>query len=318
MRASENGTFGWREPVSDGARGGGAGRLDVYLVELAGTGILGYAATDPGQADVHHKFAYMVMDDDYAGQADPGAVMQVTAAHEYNHVLQFAYDAAQDTWMFESTAVWMEDRVHDAVDHYLGFVTQWATLDEIALARTFRDKHYGSGVWNMWLDARHGPELIRSAWAGSAGAPAQSFAPAAYDAALTAGGFDGFSASFVSFVADVAEWRTATAFPEGAAYPDAQRRGSLQAGGSPVSPALDHTAYALYTVPQPASGWPAVLRLDGELPAGVTGGLALVARTGADAAGRDGHEGRTGPARRWRRLGAAGRPRLATAASPRC
>src|SRR6185295_13205137 len=90
------------------------------------------------------------------------------------------------------------------------------------------------------------------------------------------------SASFVSFAADVAEWRTASAFPEGAAYADAQRRGSLQAGGAQVSPALDHTAYALYTVPQPAGGWPAVLRLDGELPPGVTGGLALVARTGSD------------------------------------
>ena len=65
-------------------------------------------------------------------------------------------------------------------------------------------------------------------------------------------------------------------------YTDAQRRGNLQAGGAQVSPALDHTAYALYTVPQPAGGWPAVLRLDGELPAGVTGGFALVGRTGSD------------------------------------
>jgi hypothetical protein len=275
-RTRENGDLGWRLPVSDGARGGD-GRLDVYLIELAGTGVLGYAATDPGQADPHAKFAYMVMDQDLAAD-----VLQATAAHEYNHVLQFAYDAAQDTWMFESTAVWMEDRVFDSVDHYLGFISTWATLDEIPLARTFQSKHYGSGVWNMWLDARHGPELIRTAWSGSAGASPQSFAPGAYDAALLDGGFDGFSASFVEFVADVAEWRRGTAFPEGAAYADAQRRGSLQAGGAPVSPALDHTAYALYTVPQPAGGWPAVLRLDGELPAGVTGGLALVARTGAD------------------------------------
>ncbi len=275
-RMRENGDLGWRLPVSDGARGGG-GSLDVYLIELAGTNVLGYAATDPGQADPHSKFAYMAMDQDLGPD-----VLQVTAAHEYNHVLQFAYDAAQDTWMFESTAVWMEDRVYDSVDHYLGFIPTWATLDEIPLAMAFQTKHYGSGVWNMWLDARHGPELIRAAWAGSAGAAPQSFAPAAYDAALTAGGFDGFSASFVSFVANVAEWRSGTAFPEGAAYTDGQRRGSLQIGGAAVRPLLDHTTYAMYTVPQPAGGWPAVLRLDGELPAGVTGGLALVARTGAD------------------------------------
>jgi hypothetical protein len=282
VRASENGTFGWAAPISDGVRGGGVGKVDVYLADLNGTSLLGYAATDTGQADPHHKFAYMVMDNDYAGQADSVAAMQVTAAHEYNHVLQFAYDAAQDTWMFESTAVWMEDRVYDTIDHYLGFIPTWAPLDEVPLAKTFPDKHYGSAVWNMWLDAQHGPDLIRDAWAGSAGASPQSFAPGAYDVALTAGGHPGFSPSFVSFAADVAEWRTASAFPEGAAYIDVQRRGSLQAGGAPVAPALDHTVYALYTVPQPAGGWPAVLRLDGELPAGVTGGFAIVARTGSD------------------------------------
>ncbi len=152
---------------------------------------------------------------DGPGCAATRTMLQVTAAHEYNHVLQFAYDAAQDTWMFESTAVWMEDLVFDAVDHYLGFIPTWATLDEIPLARTFQDKHYGSGVWNMWLDARHGSGLIRSAWNGSRTTSPASFAPAAYDAALTAGGFDGFSPSFVSFVANVAEWRTGIGVPGG-------------------------------------------------------------------------------------------------------
>ena len=281
VRSREVGDMGWHAPISDGAAGGD-GRLDVYLVELAGTGILGYAATDPGQADPHEKFAYMVMDDDYAGETVPLDVLRVTAAHEYNHVLQFAYDAQQDTWMFEATAVWMEDVVWDAVDHYLGFIPTWATLDEIPLARNFRDKHYGSAVWNMWLDARDGPALIRSAWAGSRATAPASFAPAAYDAALTAGGHEGFSATFARFSAAVAEWRTASEFPEGAAYADGQRRGNLAVGGVAVSPVLDHTTYAMYTVPQPAGGWPAVLRLDGELPAGVFGALALVGRTGAD------------------------------------
>jgi hypothetical protein len=281
VRAGEITALGWANPLSDGVRGGN-GNVDVYLADLAGTGALGYTAADPGQSDAHHKFAYMVMDNDFADQADQTAAMQVTAAHEYNHVLQLAYDAAQDTWMMEATAVWMEDRVYDSVDDYLRFIPGWASLDEVPLAKTDADKQYGSAVWNMWLDAVYGADLIRDAWAGSAGGASQSFAPDAYDAALVADGHHGFSASFVSFVADVAEWRTASVFPEGAGYADAQRRGNLQVSGAQVSSALDHTAYALYTIPQPAGGWPAVLRLDGELPAGVTGGLALVARTGAN------------------------------------
>src|SRR4051794_402148 len=170
VRTRENGDLGWRAPVGDGTRGepagGGADRLDVYVAELAGSGALGYAATDAGQAgDQHVKSGYMVMDDNYTDT--PGKVpldlLRVTAAHEYNHILQFAYDALEDTWMFESTAVWMEDLVYDAVDDYRAFLPGWVTLDQVPLAKDQQDKHYGSAVWNMWLDARHGPGLIREA-----------------------------------------------------------------------------------------------------------------------------------------------------------
>ncbi len=34
--------------------------------------------------------------------------MQVTAAHEYNHILQFNYDLFEQVWMYESTATWVE------------------------------------------------------------------------------------------------------------------------------------------------------------------------------------------------------------------
>ena len=59
-----------------------------------------------------------MLDNDYdpsqfPGYTDPLAPMQVTAAHEYNHVLQYDYDAFQDTWMFESTATWAEEKVFD-------------------------------------------------------------------------------------------------------------------------------------------------------------------------------------------------------------
>ena len=277
--------FGWRPPVPDGSRGGN-GLVDVYVVDLAGSDVLGYVASDPGQGLANEKSGYVVMDDDYTDfGGDPATLMRTTAAHEYNHVLQLAYDAFQDGWLFESTAIWMEDRVHDDTNEYLDFLPAWTQFDEIPLARTFRDKHYGSGVWNMWLDARHGPQLIEDVWEVSKTTTPASFAPAAYQAALAAGGHDGFERSFGSFSAAVAEWRTAAQFPEGAAYPDAARRGSVRPGGPGVAPRMDHTTYALYTVQQPAGGWPAVLRLDGELPAGVGGALALVARTGASTTG---------------------------------
>jgi len=61
-----------------------------------------------------------VVDDDYAeyGYDDSLDPLDVTAAHEYNHVLQYAYDALQDKWMFESTATWMEEKVFPDIDDY--------------------------------------------------------------------------------------------------------------------------------------------------------------------------------------------------------
>jgi hypothetical protein len=204
------------------------------------------------------------------------------AAHEYNHVLQFGYDAAQDTWMAESTAVWMEDRVHDTADRYLGFIPSWATLDQIPLAKTFATKHYGSAVWNMWLDARYGPDLIRAAWEGSAGPSPQSLRPARTTPRSQPAATTGFAASFVSFAAGRGGVAHRVGLPGGRRVRGRAAPREPPGGRHAVSPALDHTVYALYTIPQPAGGWPAVLRLDGELPAGVTGGLALVARTGGD------------------------------------
>ncbi len=44
------------------------------------------------------------------------AGLRATAAHEFFHAVQFAYDSSEDAWLTEGTAVWMEDRVADDVN----------------------------------------------------------------------------------------------------------------------------------------------------------------------------------------------------------
>ena len=65
----ENGKLGWRAPKSDGRRGGGRGKTDVYLAEIGGS-LFGYAAPDKGQASKDHRLprrlhGYLVLDNDY-------------------------------------------------------------------------------------------------------------------------------------------------------------------------------------------------------------------------------------------------------------
>ena len=42
--------------------------------------------------------------------------LQVTAAHEYFHLVQFGYDINEDGWIMESTATWAEDEVFDSIN----------------------------------------------------------------------------------------------------------------------------------------------------------------------------------------------------------
>ena len=83
--------------------------------------------------------SYMVMDDDYAieefGYADPLVPLQVTAAHEYNHVLQFAIDGRFDGWIGESVATWMEEKVYPEGNDWQRYMTRWAALPEAPITQ---------------------------------------------------------------------------------------------------------------------------------------------------------------------------------------
>ncbi|MEA2410998.1 MAG: hypothetical protein QOC77_1559 [Thermoleophilaceae bacterium] len=305
----ENDQLGWKPPKSDGTRGCAANapancpdKTDVYIKEVGSQGIYGYSAPDPGQQS-YHQFAYLVMDDDYNATqfprygGDPLQPMEVTAAHEYNHVLQFNYDTAQDTWMFESSAVWMEDRVYTDVNDYLQYLTPWSQMTFVPLTYfasgddPLNVKVYGDGVWNRWLETHFGDNAIRDAWAVSRNTAPKSFAPAAYGTSLLKRGSSFYSA-FSTFAADTAEWRAAnTPFAEGVTFPDVDRAASsssnrpitLTADGVGASGRLSHTAYVLLDVEPPASL--PQLKLAVNTPRGTRMAIALVGRTGDEVNG---------------------------------
>jgi hypothetical protein len=301
----ENVQLGWKAPKSDGTRGclgtptaACTGKTDVYVKEIGSQGIYGYSAPDPGQRS-YHQYAYLVMDDDYKAtqfpryEGDPLQPMEVTAAHEYNHVLQFNYDTAQDTWMFEATATWMEDRVYTDVNDYIQYLTPWATMSHIPLTHfgsgddPLNVKVYGDVVWNRWLQTHFGDNSIRDAWAASRSTSPKDFAPAAYNTSLRARG-SSFYSSFSTFAADTAEWRAANSpFAEGATFPDiqrVQRAGStppipitLTPGGVGAAGNLRHTAYVLLNVDPPALPR---LKLAVNTQRGARMAIAFVGRTG--------------------------------------
>ena len=292
--AQTQGELGWRPPPGDEGRGGND-KVDVYLKNLLDRGIFGYVALDPGQpssSSVPH-FSYMVLDNGYteAGSSRE-AIMQVTAAHEYNHVLQNGYDYLQDTWMFESTAVWVEEVVYPAANDYLRYLGDWVKMPHVPLA-AFRlkpdtgdpdensGKAYGSAVWNHWLSSRFGREVIREAWERSPSTG--DFAPSAFDATIAPRGGGGFAEEFERFAAQTAEWRApGSGMPD--QYPDVARSATVAADGSRASLTMDHTSFQHLDVPVGGLSTPTV-QASALFPDGVPGAVALVGRTGGDTDG---------------------------------
>ncbi|HXF73123.1 MAG TPA: MXAN_6640 family putative metalloprotease, partial [Actinomycetota bacterium] len=188
---AEVATLGYRPPKSDltSPNHGPDGRLDVYLADI-GPELYGYCTTDdPNALDETYPYwdvsAYCVLDDDYAPDQFPIAsgleALQVTAAHEFFHAVQLAYDWLEDPWFVEGTAAWMEDEVYDDVDDNLQFLdASPLRYPQVALDLGRRGFQYGAWIFWRFLSEYFGsqgipdPTIVRRAWEfadGSAAGP---------------------------------------------------------------------------------------------------------------------------------------------------
>jgi hypothetical protein len=289
------GPLGWAPPKPDaeGCGSDAAARSDIYLKQIGTDGLFGYESPDPGQGRSRSQYGYLVLDDDYApeefpGFADPTVPASVTFAHEFNHLLQQNYDSFQDLWMFESTAVWTEQKVFPQIDDFVNYVRAFASFPGAPLTSTYPPdrrkslKIYGSAVFNHWLDSgggAYGDDLIRRAWELSDQTRPRDYSLAAYDRAIQAAGGRSFSREFASFAAATAEWRTGLGnFPDHAEYPDVKRKRSLRRSTHDDF-SLQHTAYRLFQItPGPANS---KLRLRLHAEHGVRAAVGLVGRDGS-------------------------------------
>ena len=127
-------TYGYKKPRSDppfgGHRGGNPNsKLDVFIADVGRNGIYGFCTTDDPTFNTSNKLsAYCVLDDDFAKTQFPPPstnglkALKVTAAHEFHHAIQFAYDFFEDRALMEGTATNMEASVYPTIhDNYQYF-----------------------------------------------------------------------------------------------------------------------------------------------------------------------------------------------------
>ena len=175
---------GYRTPRPDGVAGSNA-KTDIYLQDTGAESLYGYCTSDqpiPNPPPSYDAWAYCVLDNDYDRDQFPTNTpvenLQVTAAHEYFHAIQYAYDAFEDSWFMEATATWAEDELYDDVDDNLQYLRNSPLTEPARPLDSFsaNGEQYGEWIFFRFLtegitDAEGGmPVLVREMWERADGA----------------------------------------------------------------------------------------------------------------------------------------------------
>ncbi|WP_210650577.1 MXAN_6640 family putative metalloprotease [Nocardioides sp. SYSU D00065] len=226
--ATEVDQMGFRPPVSDGVKGGSP-LFDVYLKDLGGD-IYGFCAGEQ-RAKKRTGSGYCVLDNDFSPAQFPTGTpegnLRVTAAHEFFHAVQYAYDYAEDPWMMESTATWMEERLaSDVNDNRQYLPRSQIYVPYLPLDLFSRTDGFQYGNWVFWehLSSQYGTSIVKKAWqqAGSLKQDGGKYSLTALQKVLKKKG--GLTKVYATYAAG--NLTPAANFPEGAEYPAPRVRGA--------------------------------------------------------------------------------------------
>ncbi len=176
-------TLGYRPPLTDerGSIDNDGVNFDVYLSNIGTKGYYGYCTLDDSRLKDGYRYfdfaSYCVLDNDFSHREfpthAPSENLQVTAAHEFFHAVQFAYDAFEDRWFMEGSAAWIEDEVFDSVNDN----RQYLFTSQFRKPAAPLDTSRGLSVYGGWgflrfLSEKFGVDVIKRAWERVDGSPA--------------------------------------------------------------------------------------------------------------------------------------------------
>lgn len=139
-------------------------RIHLYLKEL---GYI-YGQSIPLYSSGVEVPGYMVIDNDFQNSSYPTRGLnglRVTIAHEFFHLVQFAYryEPGQIA-AYEWCSVWMEDVAYDPIDDYLWYLYDFFERPDISLLRMDGRHEYASTLFIHLVDQAWGPDLVRETW----------------------------------------------------------------------------------------------------------------------------------------------------------
>jgi hypothetical protein len=184
------------------------------------------------------------LENDYDGFPNtPVYNIQVTAAHEFNHAIQFGYDVWEESWLMEATAVWMEDEVYDDVNDNLQYLPDYLDNPDTCMPSETPGLHwYGDWIFPRFISEHHGGQsTIRSIWENSVNYDSffGSFAFNAIGDALSGVGtslssvFEGFTAA--NYVMSICPTNDPYCYEEAASYPSVYVEWNINFAGATVN-----------------------------------------------------------------------------------
>lgn len=155
------------------------GYYHIYVSgSAAGDGIYGYVGANssfivgdnpnsPDVVEIDASGSYMVMRNTYEGFRKPEIALNVTAAHEYLHSIQYGYDWHIESWFAESSASWGEEYVFPGADDNLQYLYYTFRYPDVALnysdsdGSEFAGHWYGMFIFIQYLVEQTSPTIIK-------------------------------------------------------------------------------------------------------------------------------------------------------------
>ncbi len=144
---------------------------DIYLQQLAPQGFFGFTeSAEPSSGIISPS--YIVIDNDFADSIyQPyGGLngLNITAAHEFHHAIQFGYNFYFETWYAEATSSWMEDEVYDSINQLYEYLFHYYLQPQLALDTAVNlgtGGGYGRWSFNRYLSEIFYPTtIVKSIW----------------------------------------------------------------------------------------------------------------------------------------------------------
>lgn len=164
---------GWAAPIRDAD-----GRYRAYVAD--GGGDMGYTKPvqmmfdNPNTPNVRERAAaraVFVIDNDFANmqkKASPESLMHATVTHEFNHVVQFGYDAQEMlSWLYEATASWTETTTAGVDQDATDYVETDYASPEVCWTTNTRGFNYAQWTLLQSLADSYGDGIVVRLWENS-------------------------------------------------------------------------------------------------------------------------------------------------------